>query len=128
MQADLVLTGNSIPCLYIIVCPFDLNIRINSCYESFVLHMVVWSQALENEIAAHEGQIREVMKEASALMMASQHGGAGIREKNSELRKAWTELQNLASGRRHMLNDAMEAQKVRGVPHHSEVMFRGGLS
>ena len=76
------------------------------------------SQALENEIAAHEGQVREVMKEASALMMASQHGGAGIREKNSELRKAWTELQNLASGRRHMLNDAMEAQKVRGVPHY----------
>ena len=47
-------------------------------------------------------------------MTASQHGGAGIREKNSELRKAWTELQNLASGRRHMLNDAMEAQKVSG--------------
>ena len=75
-----------------------------------------WSQGLENEIAAHDGQIRDVMKEASALMTASQYGGAGIREKNSELRKAWTELQNLASGRRHMLNDAMEAQKVSGIP------------
>ena len=64
------------------------------------------------------------MKEASALMTASQYGGGGIREKNSELRKAWTELQNLASGRKHMLNDAMEAQKVSGTAPPFEVIWK----
>ena len=64
------------------------------------------------------------MKEASALMTASQYGGGGIREKNSELRKAWTELQNLASGRKHMLNDAMEAQKVSGTVPTFEVIWK----
>ena len=52
------------------------------------------------------------MKEATELMTSSRFATSTIREKNSELRRAWTELKELSTGRRHMLGDAMEAQKV----------------
>ena len=52
------------------------------------------------------------MREATQLLTSGHFATSSIREKNSELQKSWMELKNLAAGRRHMLNDAMEVQRV----------------
>ena len=120
------------PYLFLHVCPYlflhvlyaltfvcILFLNTYSTYTSYTfIQNVLFSaghlKALENEITIHEGQCQEVMKEATQLLTSGHFATSSIREKNSELQKCWMELKNLAAGRRHMLNDAMEAQRVCG--------------
>ncbi|XP_065158343.1 spectrin beta chain isoform X2 [Atheta coriaria] len=74
--------------------------------------LLVKHKALENEIAAHEPQFKEVLSVGEQLIERNNFGKDSIQERLDVTLQAWNHLQELTANRRKRLEDAVDYHQL----------------
>lgn len=83
------------------------------------IDVVAFSQALENEIKAHEPQLRSVTSVGEELIKEGHFGAKSIQNRLDNTLDMWQHLLSLAEFRRKRLEAAVDFHQVMGLEFSS---------